>query len=111
MLFSSVLVPGEPQNVKARALNTTSINVTWTDPRNTNGIITKYVVHYREKEKETVKQKTVKNGLSQLLTSLVVYTKYYISVQAFTVAGGGKWSEPINETTASGGEWNCYKLQ
>ncbi len=68
--------------------------MSWTKPQNTYGKIVKYVVYYRETAKEDGYIETiVENGSRVLLTSLEVYTDYSIYVQAFTVAGGGKWSE------------------
>ena len=76
--------------------------MSWTEPPNPYGKIVKYVVYYREKENERNEKKVVRNGLSVLLTSLVLDTEYYISVQAFTVAGGGKWSERILHKSSPG---------
>ena len=68
--------------------------MSWTKPQNTFGRIVKFVVYYRKTaEKDGYNEKIVKNPSRILLTSLEVYTDYSIYVQAFTVAGGGSWSE------------------
>ena len=107
MAFLFVLVPTEPQKVFANALNSTSINVTWSKPENTYGVVVKYVVYYQE---ETAKENgynetSVENGRRALvLTSLQAQTEYSIFVQAFTFAGGGKRSEIIKRKTERTGE-------
>jgi hypothetical protein len=103
LAFLSVLVPTEPQNVNAKALSSTSIGVTWSEPENTYGEIDRYVVYYQETVKENgYNEMTFENGnRARVLTSLQVKTEYSISVQAFTSAGGGKWSETIKKMTKS----------
>lgn len=47
-------VPGEPQDVKVTAINSTSIHVTWKPPqeKEKNGIIRGYHVHVQEVREE-----------------------------------------------------------
>lgn len=47
-------VPGEPQDVKVDAINSTSIHVTWKPPqeKEKNGIIRGYHVHVQEVREE-----------------------------------------------------------
>lgn len=106
MTYLSFLVPTEPLNVVARARDTTSVNVSWSKPANTYGRIVKYVVHYRELGEENGYDTTEvsKSHSSEVLTALKVNTEYYVFVQAFTSAGGGKWSEVIKGKTESEGK-------
>lgn len=48
------LVPGDPQDVKATPLNSTSIHVTWKPPleKDRNGIIRGYHIHVQEMRDE-----------------------------------------------------------
>lgn len=48
------LVPGDPQDVRVVALNSTSIRVTWKPPlaKDRNGVIRGYHVHVQETKEE-----------------------------------------------------------
>ena len=51
-IFSiSSLVPGEPQNVQARAINSSSVEVTWSPPveNDKNGVIRGYQIFVQPK--------------------------------------------------------------
>lgn len=51
-------MPGEPQEVKVTAINSTSIHVTWKPPpeKEKNGIIRGYHVHVQEVREEVILQ-------------------------------------------------------
>jgi hypothetical protein len=46
-----ILVPGEPQNVNARPINSSSIEVSWDPPidKDKNGVIRGYQIHVQPK--------------------------------------------------------------
>lgn len=48
------IVPGDPQDVKATPVNSTTINVTWKPPaeKDRNGIIRGYHIHVQETREE-----------------------------------------------------------
>ncbi len=46
LVFFSVNVPGEPQNLVVDALSPDSVKVTWDPPANEDGPISKYKVFY-----------------------------------------------------------------
>ena len=92
-----------PANVKGNNSSSTSILVQWDEvPENDkNGIIKGYNVTYKDwrtgvKETETVNAPTRHVDL----TGLNKFTKYNISVLAFTVKGDGRLSSTITVTTA-----------
>lgn len=73
------LVPGDPQDVKATPLNSTSIHVTWKPPleKDRNGIIRGYHIHVQEMRDEVseilwknVVYKTIKTPISEVFYSL-----------------------------------------
>lgn len=49
-----VIVPGDPQDVKATPVNSTSIHVSWKPPneKDRNGIIRGYHIHVQETREE-----------------------------------------------------------
>ena len=106
--FLFCLVPSEPQNVEAKALNSTSLNVSWIAPAKPYGTILGYAVYYQEQELLGKKEGYIKtndtgNRLFEVLIALKESTSYQVRVQAFTSAGGGNWSKVAEARTLSGG--------
>ena len=106
------LVPSEPQEVRAEALSSTSLHVSWILPANPFGIIVSYVVYYQEAGKENGYNKTnaIKKRFFEVLTALKENTKYDVFVQASTSAGGGRWSEVTTVKTSPGSKKLSYYL-
>ena len=91
-----------PANVKGNNSSSTSILVQWDEvPENgKNGIIKGYNITYKDWRTGVEKTQTVNASASQVdLTGLNKFTKYNISVLAFTVKGGGPLSSTITVTT------------
>ena len=91
-----------PANVKGINSSSTSILVQWDElPENDrNGIIKGYNVTYKNLTSEVEKTQTVDAPTRQVnLTGLNEFTKYDITVSAFTVKGGGPPSSAITVTT------------
>lgn len=63
LILSCVTVPGNPQDVTATALNSTTIRVEWKPPRvnDQNGVIRGYHVHVQEVRDEVNLETTKKN--------------------------------------------------
>lgn len=45
--ITSIPVPGPPDNVKALTVTSSSILVSWTQPKRPNGVIMKYTVYIK----------------------------------------------------------------
>ena len=91
-----------PGNVRRYNSSSTSIVVQWDEvPANErNGIIKGYNVTYKNLTSEVEKTQTVDAPTRQVnLTGLNEFTKYDITVSAFTVKGGGPPSSAITVTT------------
>ena len=91
-----------PANVTGNNSSSTSILVQWDEvPENDkNGIIKGYNVTYKDWRTGVEKTQTVNASASQVeLTGLNKFTKYDISVLAFTVKGSGPLSSTITVTT------------
>ena len=91
-----------PVNVKGNNSSSTSILVQWDEvPENDkNGIIKGYNITYKDWRTGVEKTQTVDASTRQVeLEGLNEFTKYNISVLAFTVKGDGPQSATITVTT------------
>ncbi|XP_061516328.1 tyrosine-protein phosphatase Lar isoform X7 [Anopheles gambiae] len=103
-------VPGDPQDVKASPVNSTTIYVTWKPPKekNRNGIIRGYHIHVQEMKEEgkgllnEPMKFDVVDGLEYNVTGLQPDTKYSVQVAALTRKGDGDRSAPISVKTPGG---------
>ncbi|XP_073823327.1 tyrosine-protein phosphatase Lar isoform X4 [Musca autumnalis] len=103
-------VPGDPQEVKATPLNSTSIHVNWKPPleKDRNGIIRGYHIHVQEVRdegkgflNEPLKYDVV-DALEYNVTDLQPDTKYSIQVAALTRKGDGDRSPAVIVKTPGG---------
>ena len=92
---------GPPQNVHARTISSTSIQVTWSPPlpSEQNGIILRYIVHYRPQSGQSNKLITADNKTSVDVKNLTIFTDYWFAVKAVNVIGAGPESEEVHNTT------------
>lgn len=105
-------VPGEPQDVKVVAINSTSIHVTWKPPqeKEKNGIIRGYHIHVqevREEGKGFLNEPMRFNVLDDTTLELNVSglqpdTRYNVQVAALTRKGDGDRSAPVSVKTPGG---------
>ncbi|XP_044737145.1 tyrosine-protein phosphatase Lar isoform X1 [Chrysoperla carnea] len=105
-------VPGDPQDVRVVALNSTSIRVTWKPPlaKDRNGVIRGYHVHVQETKEEGKNllneplRLDVLDGaaLEMNVTGLQPDTKYSVQVAALTRKGDGDRSPPVFVKTPGG---------
>ncbi|XP_037294802.1 tyrosine-protein phosphatase Lar isoform X3 [Manduca sexta] len=105
-------VPGEPQDVKVTAINSTSIHVTWKPPqeKEKNGIIRGYHVHVqeiREEGKGLLNDPMRFNVMDDTTLELNVSglqpdTRYSVQVAALTRKGDGDRSPPVSVKTPGG---------
>ena len=86
--------------------SSTSLLVTWDHPLapNRNGVITGYTV-IRQKGSEIDLTELFSNDTSQLLTGLVPFTEYNITVAGNTSAGPGEFTMPVTMQTLNDSEW------
>ena len=99
-------VPGVPQSVSVISPSSTSLLVTWNHPLATdrNGVITGYTV-IRQKGSEMIMTELFSNDTSHLLTGLVPFTEYSITVAGNTSAGRGEFTVPFIMQTLNDSEW------
>ncbi|XP_055547044.1 tyrosine-protein phosphatase Lar isoform X2 [Wyeomyia smithii] len=103
-------VPGDPQEVKATPVNSTTIHVSWKPPKekNRNGIIRGYHIHVQEMRDEgkgllnEPMKFDVVDALEYNVTGLQPDTKYSVQVAALTRKGDGDRSAQISIKTPGG---------
>ncbi|XP_037912845.1 tyrosine-protein phosphatase Lar isoform X5 [Hermetia illucens] len=103
-------MPGDPQEVKATPLNSTSIHVAWKPPleKDRNGIIRGYHIHVQEMKEEgkgflnEPMKFDVVDALEYNVTGLQPDTRYSIQVAALTRKGDGDRSLPVIVKTPGG---------
>ncbi|XP_051170943.1 tyrosine-protein phosphatase Lar isoform X3 [Leptopilina boulardi] len=105
-------VPGDPQDVRATPINSSSIHVVWKPPKSKdqNGVIRGYHIHIQEvseKNKDLLNEPMQVNiqdqGILEAnITGLQPDTKYTIQVAALTRKGDGNRSSPVEIKTPGG---------
>ena len=102
----SFTVPGVPQSVTVTSPNSTSLRVTWDHPPapDRNGVITNYTV-IRKTGSEIITIEPASNDTSVLLTDLMPFTVYSITVAGSTSAGRGEFTAPVTRRTRIDSEW------
>ena len=93
-----------PINVAAVSISSTQVKVTWGDvpPTDQNGIIITYELEYiplEDFDGAIGKNTTNVSAISVILMRLQEYVNYTISIRAYTSAGAGPYSDPVNVMT------------
>ena len=104
-------VPGVPRSVNGTSPSPTSLLVTWEHPLapDRNGIITGYTVIIQTDSKMNTTE-LFSNDTSLLLTGLVPFTDYNITVAGNTSAGQGEFTMPFIMRTLNDSGWRLgYK--
>ena len=114
-IFPSIAVPSMPLNVTVANKTSTTLLVTWRPPSTPNGVLISYELQYTGISSENpvpsffyqpqfINVSIQIPEASILLSDLVPYSNYTISVRAFTSAGPGEYSEVIEDRTEEDGE-------
>lgn len=85
--------PTPPRNLQYRNLGNTTVDLTWDEPEQYNGVLAKYEIHYNF-DKRIVEANRSKH-LQYVLDNLDAYTDYQIVIWACT-NGGNACSKPSN---------------
>lgn len=85
--------PTPPRNLQYRNLGNTTVDLTWDEPEQYNGVLAKYEIHYNY-DKRIVEANRSKH-LQYVLDGLDAYTDYQIVIWACT-NGGNACSKPSN---------------
>lgn len=93
---------GSPKFVEVKALNSTSILVRWSrvDEDSRNGIITRYIIHYEDVEKQNEKTVDILAPATEtIITGLRQKAKYSFKILVATSKGDGPYSNTTEEET------------
>ena len=93
-LIQTYVVPGPVVNFTLIATSSDTLQVSWRDPSTINGVLLYFEISYHPSFDVTdgisVNITPNASGSYQIeLGNLIAYTEYNVSIQAFTVAGGG----------------------
>ncbi|XP_063173260.1 immunoglobulin superfamily DCC subclass member 3-like [Candoia aspera] len=96
-------LPGSPEGVRAVALSTTSIRVSWLEPSlEVTEAIIGYVLHIRkagESDSRELQEAVSKSTFQHVFTNLEPSTTYSIYLKAYSPLGASQDSQPILATT------------
>ena len=107
----SDLVPGEPLNVQALAVNSSAVEVTWDPPADgdRNGVIRGYQIYVQPKNTNSMyysmplRFNTATGNVNRYnVSGLQPDTKYSVQVAALTRKGDGSRSQPVRVKTPGG---------
>ena len=107
--YNSTVPSSPPQNVMVTSVNPASLRMSWQPPLeiNHNGMITGYTIQYTRTG--TSDMISVNSGTTLIISGLVAYVDYSVTVAARTVNGTGPFSNPVVQRSGEDGELN-YKL-
>lgn len=95
--FTVASVPSAPENLTARAINTTAINLSW-NPQKSYELVTKYLIF---RNGDNIANTTDNNTLSYLDSGLNASTTYNYSIKASNPIGESAFSNNVSATTLS----------
>ena len=113
--FLHCTVPSAPLNVTVVNKTSTALLVTWLPPTMPNGVLAMFMLRYTgvstgNPVPSSFYQLQYTNisspRMSTLVSDLVPYSNYTISVRAFTSAGPGEYSEEIEDRTDEDGMYS-----
>ncbi|XP_031551983.1 uncharacterized protein LOC116289233 [Actinia tenebrosa] len=90
--------PGQPQSFQVTVLSSTAVRLNWTLPRETNGIIRGFKLHYEKTGKSSEKDLSGNTTRSYVLTGLSKCTLYSFKMLAYTIKDGVLTASKQKET-------------
>lgn len=106
-IFIHAAPSGSPLNLNARAIDSTTIELVWSEPplETQNGIIISYVINVSISNTKTSFVVNATAAAPLNITELHPYYGYSFRVAAVTSQGAGPFSEPVTITTPEDGEF------
>lgn len=99
LIFSPA--PSAPQSVSASSVNSTAVMVTWKEPKNPNGLVTWYEIHFKRSVSDVVSTRLFSANhmpaREVVIGDLAPYSFYVFNVRAATGQQHKLWG---NFTTA-----------
>ena len=89
-----------PWDIHVTNNTSSSLNVTWQPPLNTDNAVAHYLICYRTSKSQKCRTQLVEgHARSAILENLNASTEYFIRVRAVTCKGPGNYSEEISHKT------------
>ena len=106
--YISTVPSSPPQNFMVTSINPASLRVSWQLPStiNYNGPITGHVILYTGGG--TSDMRNVNSGTVHIISGLVAYVDYSVTVAAVTVNGTGNFSNPVVRRSGEDSKLNIY---
>ncbi|CAC5413564.1 PTPRB [Mytilus coruscus] len=98
-VFTQADKPESPSSLDITVLNVTTMNITWSPPNVTNGVIMGYRVQYCSNGSSGCKHTVVERMTSVILKDLDCWKEYLVCVSAQTSAGVGRSTCGVNNTS------------
>ena len=88
-------MPGVVSDLQVINVGIDTISISWNIPTIPNGIITVYVIRYRESDNNGLYNITNTTNIQYSIEGLLPNTNYTIEVRAYTSIGPGDWSNTL----------------
>ncbi|XP_063078954.1 ephrin type-A receptor 7 isoform X2 [Engraulis encrasicolus] len=99
-ITTSQAAPSQVSEVSKESVQQRSIQLSWQEPQQPNGVITEYEIKYYEKDQKERIYSTVKSkSTSATVNNLKPSTAYVFQIRAFTAAGYGTFGPRVEVTT------------
>uniref|UniRef100_A0A8C1MGS5 Ephrin type-A receptor 7 n=1 Tax=Cyprinus carpio TaxID=7962 RepID=A0A8C1MGS5_CYPCA len=99
-IATSQAAPSQVSEVIKERVQQHSIQLSWQEPEQPNGVITEYEIKYYEKDQKNRIYSTVKSkSTSATVNNLKPSTAYIFQIRAFTAAGYGTFGPRVEVTT------------
>ncbi|XP_042565777.1 ephrin type-A receptor 7 isoform X7 [Clupea harengus] len=99
-ITTSQAAPSQVSEVMRQSVQQRSIQLSWHEPQQPNGVITEYEIKYYEKDQKDHIYSTVKSkSTSTTVNNLKPSTAYVFQIRAFTAAGYGTFGPRLEVTT------------
>ena len=110
--YNSTVPSSPPQNVMVTSVNPASLMVSWQLPStiNYNGPITGHMIRYTRVGSSDMMSVNVNSGTTHIISGLVAYVNYSVTVAARTVNGTGPFSNLVEQRSGEDGKLNMCNL-
>ncbi|XP_062406875.1 ephrin type-A receptor 7 isoform X2 [Sardina pilchardus] len=99
-ITTSQAAPSQVSEVIKESVQQRSVQLSWLEPQQPNGVITEYEIKYYEKDQKDRIYSTVKSkSTSATVNNLKPSTAYVFQIRAFTAAGYGTYGPRLEVTT------------
>ena len=90
MNYVSSIAPSSPRDITVMSINATAVNITWSEPAMTNGIVRNYTIIVLTSDHHVVRMTHSMDitDLTIMIVGLTHNTDYIVNISAWTVRQG-----------------------